>query len=180
MNCKQCGAPLKVEGDQDFFHCDYCDSYNFPDPNLDGVALLEEVSPYICPACNQPLVTSVVMTIRILSCPKCRGNLISQAKMFPILRQAQVRQPVTPASGEELRAPQQRSEYSRQLTCPSCRKTMQVYPYAGPGNIIIQGCAGCQLIWLDFGELSRIMRAFLEAQNHPANRVEDKHSWSDY
>ena len=52
MNCKQCGAPLSVEEGQDFFHCQYCGSYDFPDPNQDGVALLDELSPYVSSAPN--------------------------------------------------------------------------------------------------------------------------------
>jgi Zn-finger nucleic acid-binding protein len=39
---------------------------------------------------------------------------------------------------------------------------MDAYPYGGAGNIIIQGCRQCELIWLDFGELTRIVRSFLQ------------------
>jgi len=56
---------------------------------------------------------------------------------------------------------------------------MAVYPYGGPGNIIIQGCGQCKLIWLDFGELSRIVRAYREMYNDsPEERGAKKQSIS--
>lgn len=158
MNCKQCGAPMSVEEGQDFFHCGYCGSYDFPDPNQDGVSLLDEVSPFDCPLCRKPLVSATVKNVHILSCPNCRGNLVEQSKMLPILSQARS----LDSTSETSYSPQKKSELSRTLICPSCQKIMNAYPYGGPGNIIIQGCEQCRLIWLDFGELSRIIHAYCE------------------
>jgi Zn-finger nucleic acid-binding protein len=31
--------------------------------------------------------------------------------------------------------------------------------YGGPGNIVLDTCEGCQVNWLDPGELQRIARA---------------------
>ncbi len=163
MNCKQCGAPLSVEEGQDFFHCQYCGCYEFPNPDLDGVALLDEVSPYLCPLCQQPLVSAVVQNARILSCPHCRGNLIPQSKMLPILREAQPSHTIT----TEAHHLQDKTELTRAAICPSCRKVMAVYPYGGPGNIMIQGCEQCEWIWLDFGELARVVQAYWEMYNQP-------------
>jgi hypothetical protein len=33
---------------------------------------------------------------------------------------------------------------------------MDVHPYFGPGNVIIDTCGTCDLVWLDFGELKQI------------------------
>ena len=33
---------------------------------------------------------------------------------------------------------------------------MDVHPYYGPGNVIIDTCGKCHLVWLDFGELKQI------------------------
>ena len=158
---------MKVDDGQAFFHCDYCGCYDFPDPNLDGVALLDEVSTFACPICHKPLVSAVVKDIPIDSCPSCRGNLISQSKMLPILRQVQ---PLV-STGEELIYPQNKAELTREILCPSCRKMMCVYPYGGPGNVIIQGCEKCRLIWLDFGELSRIIQSFKQMYNQPSDEL---------
>ncbi len=170
MDCKQCGAPLSVEQGRDFFHCQYCGSYEFPDPDQDGVALLDEVSPYVCPFCQQPLVSAVVHEVRILSCSHCRGNLIRQSKMLPILSKAQPSSSINTKSHDQ----QDKTELTRTAICPSCRKVMADYPYGGPGNIVIQGCEHCEWIWLDFGELSRIVQAYWElygdAQDEPGAR----------
>jgi Zn-finger nucleic acid-binding protein len=170
MNCRRCGAPLKVEEGQNFFHCGYCDCFEFPDPDLDGVALLDEISPYPCPICNKPLVSAIVNEVRIFSCPKCRGNLIDQSKMLPIIRQSKSLDSIN----EGLPSPLKRSELTRTASCPACHKT---YPYGGPGNIIIQGCEHCRLIWLDFGELSRIIRSYLQMYNQSTEEPGAKKKW---
>ena len=176
MKCKQCGAPLSVEEGQDFFHCQYCGSYDFPNPNQDGVGLLDELSTYTCPLCQETLVSAIVQNVHIHSCPNCRGNLIPQSKMLPILRLAQ---PSTPVNPEADSLPN-KAELTRTAICPVCQKVMAVYPYGGPGNIIIQGCENCQLIWLDFGELSRVIHAHWEMYNHSPEERGAKKQWISF
>ena len=36
---------------------------------------------------------------------------------------------------------------------------METHPYYGPGNVIIDSCGDCDLIWLDAGELKQIEHA---------------------
>jgi hypothetical protein len=36
---------------------------------------------------------------------------------------------------------------------------MEVHPYYGPGNVVIDSCSACDLIWLDHGELKQISDA---------------------
>ena len=36
---------------------------------------------------------------------------------------------------------------------------MDAHYYAGPGNVIVDSCEDCCLIWLDRGELMRIAHA---------------------
>ena len=43
--------------------------------------------------------------------------------------------------------------------CEQCRSGMDVHPYYGPGNVVIDSCSRCNLIWLDFGELKQITDA---------------------
>ena len=162
MNCKQCGAPIQIGPDRSLFRCEYCGSFDIPEPDKDGVALLDEVSPLNCPVCMTPLVTAVVEGIHILSCPTCRGNLIDQVKLHYTLRLAA---PIDTTAEDELH-PANKSELKRKLSCPSCKKTMETYPYGGSGNIIIQGCDRCQWIWLDFGELPRIIHSYTPPHKH--------------
>jgi Zn-finger nucleic acid-binding protein len=164
---------MSVEDRQDFFHCQYCGGYEFPNPNQDGVALLEEISSYICPLCQQPLVSAVVKKIHIWSCPNCRGNLIEQPKMLAILSHSQVSTPIYAGS----HSLPDKTEFSRTISCPSCQKVMTVYPYGGPGNIIIQGCEPCQLIWMDFGELSKVVYSEWEMYNRSSDELGAKKKW---
>ena len=166
---------MSVEEGQAFFHCQYCGGYDFPEPNQDGVALLDEVTSLACPTCGELLVSAIITDISIFSCPKCRGNLIKQSRLLPILREAKPQNP----GNTDSRDIQDKSELTRKAACPSCHKTMAVYPYGGPGNIIIQGCGQCKLIWLDFGELSRIVCAYREMYNDsPEERGAKKQSIS--
>ena len=43
--------------------------------------------------------------------------------------------------------------------CPYCTDPMNNHPYMGPGNIVIDTCSGCQVNWLDKGELQRAVMA---------------------
>jgi hypothetical protein len=36
---------------------------------------------------------------------------------------------------------------------------MATHPYYGPGNVVIDSCESCDLLWLDFGELKQIVDA---------------------
>ena len=36
---------------------------------------------------------------------------------------------------------------------------MDVHPYYGPGNVVIDTCGQCYLVWLDHGELKQIADA---------------------
>ena len=173
MNCKHCGAPLNIEDGQNLFHCEYCGGYDFPNPNQDGVALLGNASSFICPTCRHSLVSATILNIHILSCPNCRGNLIDQSKMLPLLSQAELLLPTREATLSRSNT----SELARIAVCPSCQKKMNTYPYGGPGNIIIQGCNVCQLIWLDFGELSRIMQSYVQMYKDSPDEPGAKKKW---
>jgi Zn-finger nucleic acid-binding protein len=36
---------------------------------------------------------------------------------------------------------------------------MDTHPYGGPGNIVVDNCEKCQIIWLDYGELKKVINA---------------------
>lgn len=47
----------------------------------------------------------------------------------------------------------------RTLSCPRCAGRFDTYPYSGPGNVVIDNCTTCDLLWLDFGEMRQIIDA---------------------
>lgn len=55
--------------------------------------------------------------------------------------------------------PVDREACERQVRCPSCRQLMHTHPYAGPGNIVIDVCLDCAVIWLDYGEFRAVIDA---------------------
>jgi Zn-finger nucleic acid-binding protein len=36
---------------------------------------------------------------------------------------------------------------------------MSTHPYYGPGTIVIDNCDRCKVVWLDYGELARVVNA---------------------
>jgi Zn-finger nucleic acid-binding protein len=91
----------------------------------------------------------------VLSCLRCRGVLLPQQTFRELIsaRRARAAGPARPPRLLDA------AELRRQVGCPACKLTMNTHPYYGPGNIVIDTCADCGLLWLDFGELSRVVDA---------------------
>lgn len=51
------------------------------------------------------------------------------------------------------------TELERKTECPICFQEMETFQYLGPGNIVIDTCHADDLIWLDYGELSKVISA---------------------
>ncbi len=162
MNCQNCGAPMKLVRDRDYFVCDYCTTFYFPEPSKDEVRNLEELTNIQCPICKNQLSLASIEGNRALLCENCRGILIDQwvfAFAVQYLR-AHTEGPDIPP--RQLDA----QELSRLLRCPHCGQSMDTYPYAGPGNIVIDCCCKCKLIWLDYGELYKVIHAAGRDRGH--------------
>jgi Zn-finger nucleic acid-binding protein len=52
-----------------------------------------------------------------------------------------------------------KDDLRRKINCPQCHRPMDAHFYAGPGNVVIDSCEECCLIWLDRGALMRIVHA---------------------
>src|SRR6202042_3415797 len=50
-------------------------------------------------------------------------------------------------------------EDGRILHCPLCKHEMDHHPYGGGGNLAVDSCESCGVLWLDRGELSRVLAA---------------------
>lgn len=155
MNCPSCGAPMRLQADKDYLVCDYCGTMHFPDPNADGVRVLDVVALESCPVCKVPLVHAAVNGERILYCNRCRGLLVEMEVFVAILDELRSRQPGTEFS---VRQPDW-NDLKRHINCPRCGAEMETHPYGGPGNVIIDSCEHCSMNWLDYSELQRIVRA---------------------
>jgi Zn-finger nucleic acid-binding protein len=109
----------------------------------------------ICPACQALLSDGNIQNHPVLYCTKCRGMLISIDKFLPLVEFLRALRRPTGSSVE----PRDNADADRHLTCPTCEGTMTGYPYGGPGNVNIDSCEKCSVIWLDGNELQRIVMA---------------------
>jgi Zn-finger nucleic acid-binding protein len=155
MNCPDCGAPMRLDDDKDYFTCEYCRNVHFPEPNEDGVRVLGDPVEQECPVCGVPLVNAAIVGRRFLYCRRCRGMLIRVDTFVAIVEDLRARRE---APAELGRQPDEK-DLERHIRCPQCHEDMDTHPYAGPGNVIIDNCPSCELNWLDYGELRRIVRA---------------------
>jgi Zn-finger nucleic acid-binding protein len=154
MNCPDCGAPMRLEDDKDFFTCGYCTSIYFPDKNADGVRVLGEPSGLSCPVCAVSLVHAALGAFRIMYCTRCRGTLIKMGIFAELIQDLRARRERVAAT----HAPDPQ-ELQRRIMCPQCHQLMDTHFYGGPGNVIIDACERCELNWLDAGEVMRIVLA---------------------
>jgi len=146
---------MRLIGDKGYFQCDYCTSLYFPQENLDGVRLLDESVEVNCPLCEIPLVLAYIDETQILYCTRCHGMLIKQMAFLLTLEYMKER-----ASGSPIKPkPVNRDELKREIDCPYCSKKMATHAYAGPGNVVVDNCLDCMVIWLDTNEVKRIVQA---------------------
>ena len=155
MNCPNCGAPMRLEKDKDYFNCDYCKNLYFPQASEEGVRVLGEPTPLNCPVCAVPLLHATAGGMRFLYCDRCRGMLIPMGIFVALIEELRA-QLGAPSIIQGRADP---ADVKRQLACPQCHGPMDTHPYYGPGNIIIDSCSRCDVNWLDHGELLRVARA---------------------
>jgi Zn-finger nucleic acid-binding protein len=155
-SCPACGAPIAPKPDTEGFKCDYCHAVYFPGEEDDGVVLPAEraESEYACPVCAIPLVHAAIDGISVLYCTECRG-LLMMMNTLPGLIDA-VKENRDRAS---VQTPPDAGDLKRTIQCPKCHRRMDTHYYAGPGNVIVDNCGDCWLLWLDRGELTRIAHA---------------------
>ena len=154
MNCRNCGAAMQPVGGAAYFRCPHCGTFEFPRTTDDGVASLGEVSEFGCPVCKQALGTGAIEGHSVFPCRTCRGFLTTNPEFTGILLHRRARaadQPSVPRSLDP-------SELRRRVGCPKCRKLMDAHPYGGGGNVVIDTCHRCHLIWLDAGEMETLAR----------------------
>ena len=158
MNCRNCAASMELFDRRRYFFCRHCGTFEFLERTEGGgIQVLERRSDALpCPLCRAPLARALLDGRHpVQYCERCRGVALERAAFAAAVvgRRSQATGPgIEPAALD-------RKELDRRVTCPSCRKMMDVHPYFGPGNVIIDTCGKCDLVWLDFGELKQIEEA---------------------
>ncbi len=158
MNCENCGAQIRPVEGRNYMTCGYCHTSQFPtelEDSADRITPLYEPGDVACPVCREHLVAGTVEKVRIVYCHRCRGILIPSEVFAQVVRDRRRQN----SSVDESPVPIDLEQYGRRLDCPLCSGPMEVHPYHGPGNAVIDSCAACHLIWLDHCELAAIERA---------------------
>ena len=160
MTCPSCGAPIALRPDTDGYRCDYCHTVFFPGEHDDAVEITSGATPapggesLACPLCRLPLVDAAIAKIPVRYCRQCHGLLLPMPALQPVLEQLR-----SADRGPAVQTPPDRGDLKRVIQCPRCNRRMDTHLYAGPGNVIVDTCDTCNLIWLDRGELTRIAHA---------------------
>ena len=157
MNCGNCGAAMELHESRGYFFCTHCGSFHFPQPPDDeGLRVIgQEADPPLCPACRGPLAAARLDDHPVHVCQACRGVLTPRSVFADVVR---VRRAW--ASGPPVaRRPRDEREGAREAICPVCARQMATHPYLGPGGVVIDTCDTCDVVWLDAGELRRIVDA---------------------
>lgn len=158
MNCPNCGAPMELIQRRHYFVCPYCTTFHFPEEDArgtDGVAVVGAATGLNCPVCEHALVEGLIEGQPVQYCANCRGLLATNGdfREITLKRRAQ-----RTASAEPVEAINP-TELEREVGCPICARRMETHPYYGPGNVVIDSCSHCFVVWLDHGELGLIERA---------------------
>jgi len=174
MNCPHCGAPMILYRERDYYYCDHCKSYHFPTQNNEGLRVLGENPEGIhCPHC-QVLLNLITFDdfFRGYQCPKCLGILYNRTTFREAIdfHRSRTKTPPEPFSAFDP------GELNRETYCPSCGKKMDTFQYNGPGNIVIDTCHPCDLIWLDYGELHKVVNAPGRDRGMPRPKPSDEKS----
>jgi Zn-finger nucleic acid-binding protein len=89
------------------------------------------------------------------NCPKCQGILFNRTTFRGAIEfhRSRTELPPEPFSAFDP------AELERKVICSVCSEKMDTFQYNGPGNIVIDTCHSCDLIWLDYGELYKVINA---------------------
>jgi Zn-finger nucleic acid-binding protein len=155
MNCKNCGGVLTLLPDREYLQCEFCQAITFLKESSDGVVPIGQHTELSCPVCRRGLVTASIAGREVLRCASCDGVLLYQEDFLPILR-ARIEGSDSPRQRARPLRPEDRR---RLLRCPMCDGPFALHPYYGPGNVLIDTCGECRLIWLDRGEIATIVAA---------------------
>jgi Zn-finger nucleic acid-binding protein len=133
--------------------CDYCGSQCAPHADEEGVVVLDPTK-HNCPACATFLSNASLESRDLLYCTACHGMLLDMEKLVPLLEVLREHRYWSRSSQT-----QRNFGEGRLLHCPLCRHEMDEHLYGGGGNMDVDSCETCGVLWLDRGELSRMVAA---------------------
>ena len=176
MNCTNCGAAMDLVPSRRYFQCSHCGTYHFPEAvEADGLRIVgQSADALTCPVCAVAMAQALLEddSHPIDFCARCRGILLPRTTFAMVTQKRRAWAMSPPAEP----FPLNRDQLRRHLTCPKCAGRFDTYPHSGPGNVVIDSCARCDLIWLDFGEMRQIVDApGRDRGSHELQRIDDEY-----
>ena len=107
---------------------------------------------YPCPRCHVSLETGEYDGVVIEKCRHCHGRWMSPADLKAILEAAP-----PPAAAPAPRVEIDLTGVGGDALCPRCGIPMAPFNYAGDSGVGIDKCPGCARLWLDAGDLERVL-----------------------
>lgn len=154
MTCEHCGAPLRPDLDRGLFVCDYCGTEFLPPAEAGGVIVIDD-SKFACPLCKSKLADAALESIPLLYCRACHGMFIAMDHLGPLISSLRARRDRPAAYA----IPRSDHDAGRSLHCPRCAAPLDCHLYGGGGNVNVDSCEPCESVWLDSGELRKIVAA---------------------
>lgn len=109
----------------------------------------------LCPSCYKTLMFCTMCDVKSVGCPGCRGLLIDGAAFGQITQSLRAQY----CGPNKIPTPPAEDTLKVQRQCPACNGVMDTHRYYGPGNVVIDACPVCELVWLDQKELAQIVMA---------------------
>jgi Zn-finger nucleic acid-binding protein len=157
-NCPNCGAAMELVPSGRYFRCRHCGTYHFHQTvEAEGIRIVGHVQDApACPVCGTAMARAVIDDQHPIDfCTKCRGLLLPR-ETFAHVANTRRAWATTPPSEP---VPLNRKDLARKLACPKCHRKFETFPHYGPGNVVIDNCTSCDVVWLDYGELQQIVDA---------------------
>lgn len=159
MNCETCNGTMTLVRNQQHYHCQVCNKFEFPTDIRsaeDGLKPSGKATDFKCPKCQTSLeVGQLRDLIDVCFCQNCRGYVIDSESLGHVITELRG----SYEGPDDKPRPVDPNEMEQRESCPACLETMDAHPYYGPGNVVIDTCMHCKLVWFDHGELARIIRA---------------------
>lgn len=111
-----------------------------------------------CPRCEQPLYTVDYEGVEIDACRQCGGEWLDAGELRQLIEVSEPGGEAEVAAARRARMPGVVLDRVREnLLCPVCRRPMTAFNYGGDSGIILDKCEQCGGIWLDAGELHKVL-----------------------
>lgn len=141
-----------------YFRCRHCGTFHFPESlEADGIRVVGTPAESLeCPVCKTGMAHALIDSDHPIDfCNKCRGVLLPRSTFAGVVNKRRAWATDPPAEPIAL----DREALNRELSCPKCSRRFDTYPHYGPGNVVIDSCVSCDVVWLDFGEMRQMVAA---------------------